>query len=168
MKIIQQCFILSVLVLTPFAVQAQAEARVHTDSDSLLARIQVEDFLHDYYWEISSGSSEGVTAFWAENAVFDVNGEILTGLQAIEDAYAGGLGPGGKLVFQMDIPRIQILGKRAVVDLIYTGVLNRDPEMAPALYEQGHDHLELAYIDGNWMIEKRALRSYSLDSSYDE
>ena len=168
MKFIPQFFVLSALVFTPFAAQAQAETRVFTDSDSLLARIQVEDFLYDYYWEISSGSADGVTAFWAENAVFDVNGEILTGLQAIENAYAGGLGPGGKLVFQMDNPRIHIHGDSAVVDLVYTGVLNRDPTRAPALYEQGHDHLELTKIAGQWMIEKRSLRSYSLDSSYDE
>ena len=39
------------------------------------------------------------------------------------------------------------------------------PDAAPALYEQGHDHMELVKADGVWKISRRVLRSYSLDQS---
>ncbi len=51
--------------------------------------------------------------------------------------------PGGRLVFQTNIPRIKIDGEKAVVDLIYTGFLNTESAEAPKPYEQGHDHMEL-------------------------
>lgn len=142
-----------------------AEDRVHTTAATLLDRIQVEDFITDYYWELANGASDDLARFWTADAVFDVNGNLLDGLPAIEAVYAEGLGPGGKLVFQPDIPRIRIDGNGATVDLIYTGVLNVAADAAPVLYEQGHDHMELVRTDGSWKIARRVLRSYSLDQS---
>lgn len=142
-----------------------AEDRVLTTADTLLDRIQVEDFISDYYWELANGATGDLSLFWTADAVFDVNGNVLDGLPAIEAVYAQGLGPGGKLVFQPSIPQIRIDGDRAAVDLVYTGVLNVAPDAAPALYEQGHDHLELVRTNGVWMIARRVLRSYSLDQS---
>jgi hypothetical protein len=142
-----------------------ADERVLTTADTLLDRIQVEDFITDYYWELANGASGDLSLFWTADAVFDVNGNVLDGLPAIEAVYAEGLGPGGKLVFQPSIPQIRIDGDSATVDLVYTGVLNVAPNAAPALYEQGHDHLELVKAGGVWMISRRVLRSYSLDQS---
>lgn len=151
---------LAALVLQPDGVLA-AE-RVLTNEANLLDRIQVEDFIHDYYWELADGASGDLSLFWTADAVFDVNGNVLRGLAAIEAVYAEGLGPGGKLVFQPDIPRIRISGTSATVDLIYTGILNTSPDQAPSLYEQGHDHMELVKQEGTWKIARRVLRSYSL------
>jgi hypothetical protein len=142
-----------------------ADERVQTTAATLLDRIQVEDFIADYYWELAGGAAGDLSLFWTADAVFDVNGNVLEGLQAIEAVYAEGLGPGGKLVFQPDIPQIRINGAGATVDLVYTGVLNIAPDAAPALYEQGHDHMELVKADGSWKISRRVLRSYSLDQS---
>lgn len=142
-----------------------AEERVLTTADTLLDRIQVEDFITDYYWELANGAAGDLSLFWTADAVFDVNGNVLDGLPAIEAVYAEGLGPGGKLVFQPSIPQIRIDGDTASVDLVYTGVLNIAPDQAPALYEQGHDHLELVRAKGVWMISRRVLRSFSLDQS---
>ena len=142
-----------------------AEERVHTTAETLLDRIQVEDFISDYYWELANGATDDLSLFWTADAVFDVNGNVLDGLPAIEAVYAEGLGPGGKLVFQPAIPQIRIDGNSASVDLIYTGVLNLAPDAAPALYEQGHDHMQLVKADGVWKIARRVLRSYSLDQS---
>jgi hypothetical protein len=154
--------------LIPFSASAQIEERVHTTAETLLARIQVEDFMNDYYWELASESTRELDVFWTEDAEFDVNGQVYQGLAAIEAVYALGLGPGGRLVFQMDIPKIRINGKEAVVDLIYTGVLNTDPAAAPRLYEQGHDHVELVSNNGDWKITRRVLRTISLDESFPE
>lgn len=142
--------------------------RVQTTDETLLDRIQVEDFIHDYYWELANESAADLSEFWTEDAEFDVNGEVLQGIDAIEEVYSKGLGPGGKLVFQPDIPRIRIDGDTATVDLVYTGILNTAPDEAPSLYEQGHDHLELINSDGEWKITRRVLRSFSLDESYEE
>lgn len=139
-----------------------AAERVHTDDATLLDRIQVEDFIHDYYWELADGATGDLSLFWTPDAVFDVNGNVLRGIEAIDAVYAEGLGPGGKLVFQPAIPRIRIDGASATVDLIYTGILNTAPDRAPSLYEQGHDHMELVKQEAGWKIARRVLRSYSL------
>ena len=150
------------LGLLALSVLTLADERVATTSETLLARIQVEDFINDYYWGLATVGDEDITEFWAQDAVFDVNGNVYNGLAEIEAVYALGLGPGGKLVFQMDIPRIRINGNQAVVDLIYTGMLNVDPKLAPRPHEQGHDHMELVYTQGQWKISSRVLRSFSL------
>lgn len=142
-----------------------ADERVTTTAATLLDRIQVEDFITDYYWELANGAAGDLSLFWTTDAVFDVNGNVLDGLPAIEAVYAQGLGPGGKLVFQPSIPQIRIDGDGATVDLIYTGILNIALDQAPAPYEQGHDHMELLRADGIWKISRRVLRSYSLDQS---
>ena len=139
-----------------------ADERVQTTSDTLLARIQVEDFINDYYWGLANVGDEDITEFWAEGAVFDVNGNVYNGLNEIEAVYALGLGPGGRLVFQPAIPRIHINGNQAVIDLIYTGMLNVDPNLAPVPHEQGHDHMELVFANGLWKISRRTLRTFSL------
>lgn len=145
-----------------------AEEKIHTTSDTLLARIQVEDFINDYYWELATIGEGDLSLFWAEDAVFDVNGAVYEGLKAINDVYSLGLGPGGRLVFQTNIPRIKIDGEKAVVDLIYTGFLNTDSAEAPKPYEQGHDHMELRDAGSGWEISSRTLRTFSLDQSYAE
>lgn len=147
---------------------ALADERVNTTNETLLDRIQVEDFMNDYYWELATEGGDGVSSFWAKDAVFDVNGDVFDGLSAIEEVYSKGLGPGGKLVFQMDIPRIRINGNKALVDLIYTGILNTDPKKAPTFHEQGHDHVELIKTNGEWKIKNRVLRSFSLDQSSED
>ncbi len=150
------------LGLSTFSTFTLAAERITTTNETLLARIRVEDFINDYYWGLATVGDEDITEFWAKGAVFDVNGNVYAGLDAIEAVYALGLGPGGKLVFQMDIPRIRINGNQAVVDLIYTGMLNVDPNLAPRPHEQGHDHMELVFVDEQWKISKRTLRSFSL------
>ena len=159
---------LLLIVLHGSAFAATVEERITTTSETLLARIQVEDFINDYYWELATIGSGDLSLFWTEDAVFDVNGMVYNGLQAIEEVYSLGLGPGGRLVFQMDIPRIRIEGTTAIVDLIYTGILNTDPAEAPKPYEQGHDHMELRNANGDWKITNRTLRTISLDQSYAE
>lgn len=159
-------FAFALLAPTVFTLAAE---RVHTTNETLLARIQVEDFINDYYWGLANvGESEGeddITEFWAEGAVFDVNGNVYNGLAEIEAVYALGLGPGGRLVFQPSVPKIRINGNRAVVDLIYTGMLNVGPNLAPRPHEQGHDHMELVYSDGLWKISSRTLRTFSLSQT---
>lgn len=157
--------LISVLVGTS---AVAAEEKVMTTSETLLSRIQVEDFINDYYWELATIGEGDLSLFWTEDAVFDVNGQVYSGLQAIEEVYSLGLGPGGRLVFQTNIPRIQIDGDTAIINLIYTGFLNTDPAEAPKPYEQGHDHMELRNSNGDWKITNRTLRTFSLDQSYAE
>jgi hypothetical protein len=166
-SIMKQQIFITLFALSVSLSTSAAEELTHTTQETLLARIQVEDFINDYYWELATIGESDLKLFWDEEAVFDVNGNIYEGLKSIEDVYSLGLGPGGRLIFQMDIPRIRILDNTATVDMFYTGFLNNNPDEAPKPYEQGHDHMELINSQGSWKITNRTLRSVSLDKSYE-
>jgi hypothetical protein len=51
-------------------------------------RIAIEDLIVGYY-EHLGGSAEGVGEYYTEDAVFDVNGMVLTGRAAIRASMAG-------------------------------------------------------------------------------
>ena len=61
---------------------AIAEDKIVTQ-ETLLDRIQIEDMLIRYYVDISSGSGHNLAGNFTEDAVFDVNGMISRGREAI-------------------------------------------------------------------------------------
>lgn len=157
-KIGSLAFVLSVILTVPLAAAAD---RVNTTSDTLLDRIQIEDMFYDYYWELGESDRSNIGKFWAEDAIFDMNGTIVNGQQAIQAIYNGDGRPPGNLTTLMGNPRIQVNGTTATVDVIYTGILSTVPDEAPKFFEQGHDHAELIKVEGQWMIQRRVLRNIS-------
>jgi hypothetical protein len=143
------------LALTPRTTQA-----------NLLDRIQIEDFLVDYYQPLGGGKQEDLASFFTEDGVIDVNGRVYSGHKGIAQAYkdAGAANNGnatfkGKFVMLMNNPRIEIHGDTATADVVWTGVVTGKPADQPHLAEQGKEHDDLVKVKGEWLIKKRIITS---------
>ncbi len=133
--------------------------------ETLLDRIQIEDILIRYYVDISSGSGHGLAQYYIEDAVFDVNGMIAKGHEAISKMY-GGLGEenahiGSRLHMLLNNPIITVDGDTATVWAIWSGVLNEDINKPPVIVDQGREYSELVKRDGRWYFKKRYITSDS-------
>jgi hypothetical protein len=145
--------------------------------ETLLDRIQIEDFLTRYYYELSEGESRALSEYFTEDALLDVDGTIANGHDEIAKLYARPEGApepepnaqrrrGHMLLTN---PVIEINGDRAVAHVIWTGVMNEGVGQAPNLYEQGREDTELRKVNGKWLISKRYISSDSgLPDRFDE
>jgi ketosteroid isomerase-like protein len=144
-----------------------------TTQNPLFDRIQIEDMLVRYYFDLSSGKSHDLAQYYTEDAVLDVNGIVSEGRQAIEELYAG-LGGGG--VEETDVeetaaggrnhmlltnPIITVDGDTATAWVIWTGIANDDLKGAPRFLEQGREYDELVKIEDHWYIQHRYITSDS-------
>ena len=133
--------------------------------ETLLDRIQIEDMLIRYYVDISSGSGHKLAQYFTEDAVFDVNGMIAKGREAIGKMY-GGLDEenahvGSRLHMLLNNPIISVDGNTATVWAIWSGVLNADINKPPVLVDQGREYSELVKRDGRWYYKMRYITSDS-------
>lgn len=135
-----------------------------TTKDTLLDRIQIEDLMIDYYWTLTSDERHEITKYWAEDAVFDVNGIIMEGRAAIQEAYDTVenelIAPNAKFNMLLNNPRIRVDGDTAVMDAIWTGTISDNKWATPRFVEQGSEHTEFVKQDGRWRIKKRVLRQH--------
>jgi ketosteroid isomerase-like protein len=153
-------------------IQACAGGNVVTQTP-LQDRIQIEDMLVRYYFDLSSGKSHDLAQYYTEDAVLDVNGIVSTGRKEIEELYAG-LGGGG--VEETDVeeieaggrghmlltnPIISVDGDTATAWVIWTGIANDDLRGAPRFTEQGREYDELVKIEDHWYIQHRYITSDS-------
>jgi ketosteroid isomerase-like protein len=163
--------VISFAVVAAIAIQfimapmpAIAEDKIVTQ-ETLLDRIQIEDMLIRYYVDISSGSGHNLAQNFTEDAVFDVNGMIAKGREAIAKMY-GGLDEdnahvGNRLHMLLNNPIISVDGDTATVWAIWTGVLNEDMSKPPVMVDQGREYSELVKRDGRWLFVKRYITSDS-------
>ncbi len=133
--------------------------------ETLLDRIWIEDMLIRYYVDISSGSGHKLAQNFTEDAVFDVNGMIAKGREAISKMY-GGLDEenthiGSRLHMMLNNPIISVDGNTATVWAIWSGVLNADINKPPVMVDQGREYSELVKRDGRWYFKKRYITSDS-------
>ncbi|MES2625253.1 MAG: nuclear transport factor 2 family protein [Pseudomonadota bacterium] len=161
-------------VLLPIATPAIAQT---VTMETLLDRIQIEDFLTKYYYDLSQGESHALSEYFTEDAILDVDGTIAKGHAEIGKLYErpeGAEAPepaaqrrrGHMLLTN---PVIEINGDTAIAHVIWTGVMNEGVGKAPALYEQGREDSELRKVDGKWLISKRYISSDSgLPDKFDE
>jgi hypothetical protein len=135
--------------------------------ETLLDRIQIEDLLVRYYYDLSMGRAHEMSEYFTEDAMLDVDGTIANGRAEIERLYGGGrardpnaatLPRNGMLLTN---PVIEVKGNRAQAHVIWTGVSNKGVGEAPSLYEQGREDTELVKTDGKWLISKRYISSDS-------
>jgi ketosteroid isomerase-like protein len=143
---------------------AIAEDKMVTQ-ETLLDRIQIEDMMIRYYVDISSGSGHDLAQYFTEDAVFDVNGMIAKGREAIAKMY-GGLDEenthlGSRLHMLLNNPIITVDGDTATVWSIWSGVLNEDINKPPVLVDQGREYSELVKRDGRWYFKRRYITSDS-------
>src|SRR5690606_19041533 len=58
--------------------------------ETLLDRIQVEDFLTRYYYDLSQGNAHELSDYFTEDALLDVDGTVAVGHAEIDALYGGG------------------------------------------------------------------------------
>ncbi|MBN2242564.1 MAG: nuclear transport factor 2 family protein [Acidobacteria bacterium] len=158
------CLVVIGAILVFSAAPAVAGDKIVTE-ETLLDRIRIEDMLIRYYVDISSGSGHDLAANFTEDAVFDVNGMIAKGREAIAKMY-GGLDEenahvGSRLHMLLNNPVISVDGDTATVWAIWSGVLNEDITKPPVMVDQGREYSELVKRDGRWYFKKRYITSDS-------
>ena len=135
-----------------------------TEQQKLLDRIAIEDMVTRYYANFGKqDAADDFGAFYTEDAVFDVNGIVSQGREAIEKFYADSAqeadAPASQGTFHMMIsnPVIDVDGDTATAEFMWTGVINRGIQDAPELLEQGREYDLLVRQDGAWRIKKRVV-----------
>ena len=131
---------------------------------SLADRIAIEDMVTRYYGNFGKqDAADDFGAFYTEDAVFDVNGIVSTGREAIEAFYTDTgddeEAPAAQGTFHMIIsnPVIDVNGDTATATFFWTGVMNETIEGRPVLWEQGREYDQLVREDGEWRIKKRVV-----------
>lgn len=135
------------------------------DASSALAdRIAIEDMVTRYYGNFGkTDAADDFANFYTEDAVFDVNGIVSEGPEAIAAFYTDTgddeEAPARLGTFHMMIsnPMIDVNGDTATAQFMWTGVMNETIEGRPQLFEQGREYDLLVKQDGEWRIKKRVV-----------
>jgi hypothetical protein len=153
-------------------VSAGVSAQDPITMQNLLDRIQIEDLLVRYYYELSQGNAHEMSEYFTEDALLDVDSTIARGRDEIEKLYGGpreARPPGPQNHMLLTNPVINLYGSRATAHVIWTGVENEGVGKRPTLYEQGREDTELMKVDGKWLISKRYISSDSgIPDRFDE
>ena len=144
--------------------QTSAQTTLSAEQQALADRIAIEDMVTRYYGNFGKqDAADDFGAFYTEDAVFDVNGIVSTGREAIEAFYTDTgddeEAPAAKGTFHMMIsnPVIDVNGDTATAQFMWTGVMNTGIQERPLLFEQGREYDELVKQDGEWRIKKRVV-----------
>lgn len=138
--------------------------------ETLLDRIQIEDFITRYYYDLSVGKSHELADYFTADAVLDVDSTVARGHAEIGKLYERPEGASespaqsaqrrrGHML--LTNPIINVEGDRATIHVLWTGVINEGLGKAPALYEQGREYTELVKVNGKWLISARYITSDS-------
>ena len=145
-------------------VAATDETAPSAEQQELFDHIAIEDMVTRYYGNFGKqDAAEDFGAYYTEDAVFDVNGIVSTGREAIEAFYAESAeeadAPAAQGTFHMMIsnPVIDVDGDTATASFFWTGVLNTAIQEPPKLLEQGREYDLLVRQDGEWRIKKRVV-----------
>ena len=161
--------LLAVGGVAPAAAQTQMLADRPVTMQTLLDRIQIEDFLTRYYYDLSMGKAHELAEYFTADAVLDVDGTVATGHAEIAKLYQrpeGAAAPAATAQRRrghmlLTNPIINVEGDRATAHLIWTGVMNEGIGKVPGLYEQGREYSELRKVGGKWLISRRFISSDS-------
>jgi hypothetical protein len=151
-------------LLASFGTPAPAQ---QVTMETLLDRVQIEDLLVRYYYDLTMGRAHEMSEYFTEDALLDVDGTIANGRAQIEALYGGGrardpnAAPRPRNGMLLTNPVIEVKGNRAQAHVIWTGITNKGVGEPPALYEQGREDTELVKVDGRWLISKRYISSDS-------
>ena len=131
--------------------------------ETLLDRIQIEDLLTKYYYDLSRSNAHELSEYFTEDALLDVDGTVARGRDEIAKLYqspapdpmesAPAQGRRGHML--LTNPIIKINGNTATAHVIWTGVMNEGIGKHPQLFEQGREDTELVKQNGKWLIKRR-------------
>lgn len=131
---------------------------------TLLDRVQIEDFLTRYYYDLSVGKAHELAEYFTEDAVLDVDGVIAKGHKEIAKLYERPEGsappPAERKPYRrhnmlLTNPIINVEGNVATAHVIWTGVMNEGAGKPPTLTEEGREYTELRKVKGKWLISRR-------------
>ena len=131
--------------------------------ETLLDRIQIEDLLTRYYYDLSRSNAHELSEYFTEDALLDVDGTIAKGRAEIAKLYKNPApdpkeptpAPGRRMHMLLTNPIINIKGNTATAHLIWTGVVDEGIGKLPQIAEQGREDTELAKQNGKWLIKRR-------------
>src|SRR5262245_17519325 len=152
------------LLLTLQATPALAQ---QVTMETLLDRIQIDDLLTRYYYDLWQGKSHEMSEYFTDDALLDVDGTIAKGRDEIAKLYGGGsarkadAAPRPQNHMLLTKPVIEVRGNRAMAHVIWTGVSNSGIGKPPTITEQGREDSELVKIGGKWLIKRRYISSDS-------
>ncbi len=152
------------VLLTQLATPAAAQ---QVTMDTLLDRIQIEDLLTRYYYDLSQGKAHELSDYFTADAMLDVDGTIAHGRDEIAKLYGGGparkadAAPRPQNHMMLTNPVIEVRGNRAIAHVIWTGVSNSGIGKPPTVTEQGREDSELVKLEGKWLIKRRYISSDS-------
>lgn len=151
-------------LVAPHVPGLAAEGGTAVGDGRLADRVAIEDMVTRYYGNFGKqDAAEDFGAFYTEDAVFDVNGIVSTGREAIEAFYTDTgddeEAPAAQGTFHMMIsnPVIDVDGDTATATFFWTGVMNTGIQERPVLWEQGREYDQLVKQDGEWRIKKRVV-----------
>jgi ketosteroid isomerase-like protein len=131
--------------------------------ETLLDRIQIEDLLTRYYYDLSRSNAHELSEYFTEDALLDVDGTIARGRAEIAKLYQGpapdpkepapATARRGHML--LTNPIIEIKGNTATAHVIWTGVMNEGIGKLPQIFEQGREDTELVKQNGKWLIKRR-------------
>jgi len=159
------CAIAAAALLLP-TVATPARAQQVT-AETLLDRIQIEDLLTRYYYDLAQGKAHELSEYFTEDAMLDVDGTIARGRDEIAKLYGGGrsrqadAAPRPQNHMLLTNPVIEVRGSRALAHVVWTGISNSGVGKPPSIYEQGREDTELVKVDGRWLITRRYISSDS-------
>ena len=131
--------------------------------ETLLDRIQIEDLLTRYYYDLSRSNAHELSEYFTEDALLDVDGTVARGRAEIAKLYQPqasepkqpAQAPGRRGHMLLTNPIIDIKGNTATAHLIWTGVMNEGIGKLPQIFEQGREDTELVKQNGKWLIKRR-------------
>ena len=157
----------AVVLLAPVSRSALAQ---QVTAETLLDRIQIEDLLTRYYYDLAQGESHALSDYFTEDALLDVDGTIAKGHAEIARLYQRPDAAAKKTQPPVSRPHnhmlltnpvIEVKGATAQAHVIWTGVKNDGVGKLPLLYEQGREDTELVKLNGKWLIKRRYISSDS-------
>jgi hypothetical protein len=161
--------ICAIVVTAAFALMcfAQTAPAQQVTMETLLDRIQIEDLLTRYYYDLSRGNAHELSEYFTADALLDVDGTVAKGRAEIEQLYqrpepdpnAPAPEPARRGHMLLTNPIIEINGNTATAHVIWTGIMNEGIGKQPHVYEQGREDTELVKQDGNWRIKRRYITS---------
>lgn len=130
--------------------------------ETLLDRIQIEDLLTRYYYDLSRNKAHELSEYFTEDALLDVDGTVAKGRAEIAKLYSPAPNPkepapatGRRMHMLLTNPIITVKGNTAQAHVIWTGVTTEGIGKLPQVAEQGREDDELVKQNGKWLLKRR-------------
>jgi len=150
----------------------QASAAKDDESKAALTaltdRAEILNMANRYVSHLGGKSPDSFGQYFTDDAVFDVNGAVYKGKDAIVKLYTGlranrpadeAVDANGVSHMVLTNPVIDVKGDTATASFIWTGYHNpKDPTQVTEITEQGREYdLYVKQADGKWLIKKRTV-----------